>query len=163
MPDEQDELFQDLLDKEIQTMEIILIAKASKTAITIDEYIQTRLLQGTSAEVLEKELFKDLDEGGRIFGEFRNAIKATTNGTINRTRDNAIFTDFTTEISYRWVAVMINTCPDCLDRHNTVASWVDWESAGLPRTGSTVCRDNCKCVLLPEENTEIEPIIRTKK
>ena len=152
--------FKEFIAREIESMTIFLTAKASRSAITIDEYIQTRVLQGASEDVLKADLLKDLTEGGRIFGEFRNAVKATVNGVVNRSRDAAIFSEAGIEQEYRWVAVLINTCPDCLDRHNRVQSWGDWEAEGLPRTGQTVCKENCKCVLLPAKNTETNPIMR---
>lgn len=152
-----------LLVRELATMDIFLRAKASRTSTTLEEYIQARLLQGATKESIREDLLTDLDEGGRIFGEFRNAIRATANGTINRTRDNAIFSEIGTKTKYRWVAILINTCPDCLDRHGQVKSWEKWEDEGLPRTGQTVCKENCKCVLLPEANIEIEPVMRSKK
>lgn len=160
---ERGNIFRTFVAREVSTMDIFLTAKASRTAITIEEYIQTRILQGADREVLKQDLIKDLEEGGRIFGEFRSAIRATTNGVVNRTRDNAIFSNVGIATSYRWVAVLVNTCPDCLDRHNKVMTWDEWEAEGLPRTGQTVCKENCKCVLLPADNTETEPIKRTKK
>lgn len=144
-------------------MDIFLQAKAKRTAISIEEYIQTRLAQGASKETLQADLLDDLENGGRIFSEFRNAIRATSNGVINRFRDNGIFSSIGVDTKYRWVAVLINTCPDCLERHNQVQTWSDWEAEGLPRTGQTVCKENCKCILLPADNTDTEPIMRGKK
>lgn len=158
-----EELFTQFIDREIKAMEIFLAAKATKTAITLEEYIQTRLLLGGSNESIEADLTKDLEEGGRIFGEFRNAIRATSNGIINRTRDSAVFSHIGIDTQYRWVAVLVNTCPDCLERHNRIESWNDWEAEGLPRTGKTVCKENCRCVLLPASTTEIEPIKRSSR
>ena len=161
--DKQDQILNDLNQREVETMEIFLTAKASKAAITIDEYIQTRLKQGADPKVIEADLLDDLQNGGRIFGEFRNAIRATTKGVINRTRDNAIFADLGIDTPYRWIAVLVNTCPDCLERHNQIQTWDAWELEGLPRTGATVCKENCQCLLFPAATTEVAPIIRSKK
>ena len=147
-------------DREIETLNIGLTAKVSRTTITIEEYINTRLTQGVTIEVIKDDLLKDLAEGGRIFGEFRNAIKATYAGSVSRFRDTAQLAETGMDIKYRWVAVLINTCPDCLDRHGNIATWDQWEAEGLPRTGSTVCKEHCKCVLIPEGATEMAPIYR---
>lgn len=163
MPGANEELFNEFIDRQIKAMEIFLVSKASKTALTLDEYIQTRILLGASEENIIADLEKDLAEGGRIFGEFRNAIKATSNGIINRSRDSAIYSEIGVDTPYRWVAVLVNTCPDCLERHNQVKTWDEWEAEGLPRTGATVCKENCKCVLLPAQNTKVDPIQRSKK
>ncbi len=148
------------LDKELESLEIVLSAKASKTAITINEFIDLSLSQGIDPDILEEILLKDLNEGGRIFGEFRNSIKATVGGAIGRTRDGAQLARIGVDTKYRWSAVLVNTCPDCLERHGQVMKWDEWEAEGLPRSGVTVCGQNCKCVLLPEIASELEPIIR---
>lgn len=156
------ELFVSFVDREITAMEIFLTAKAQRTAITLQEYVDARLAMGATKDAIRADLFNDLENGGRIFGEFRNAIKATTNGITNRLRDDAVFSAVGVDSDYRWVAVLVNTCPDCLDRHGRVQSWAEWEGEGLPRTGQTVCKENCRCVLLPAETTALEPIMRGK-
>lgn len=161
--DEQDRLFQEFISREIDTMEIFLMGKASRTTITLQEFIAGAQAQGVSDEAIEAELTRDLEEGGRIFGEFRSAVKATSNGIINRLRDSAEFSSIGIDTTYRWVAVLVNTCPDCLERHGRVQRWEDWEAEGLPRTGQTVCKENCRCVLLPSWATELEPIKREKR
>ncbi len=157
-----DDLLNRLNLRELTTMQIFLTAKAERTAISIEEYINSRLAQGVDPDVLLNDLIKDLEEGGRIFGEFRNAIRATANGVVNRSRDNAIFSSVGIDTKYRWVAVLVNTCPDCLIRHNQVKSWEQWEQDGLPRTGITVCKENCRCMLVPDDVVETEPINRKK-
>lgn len=162
MANNQDDLINEFSNREIQTLEIYLSSKATRTSITLEEYIQTRIIQGASRDSIEAELIRDLEEGGRIFGEFRAAIRATSSGIINRSRDGALFSSIGIDTKYRWVAVLVNTCDDCLERHGQVKSWDDWESEGLPRTGITVCKENCRCVLLPAQVTELEPIQRGK-
>ena len=147
-------------DREIETLSISLNAKVSRTAVTIEEYINIRLTQGVALDIIKSDLLTDLKEGGRIFGEFRNAFKATYAGSIHRFRDTAEIAEIGADLRYRWVAVLVNTCPDCLERHGQVKEFNDWEAEGLPRTGQTVCKENCKCVLIPEEATEFKPIIR---
>ena len=155
------ETLEELSDREIKTLEIFLTTKAKKTAITIEEYITTRLLQGASRESIRQVLLDDLKTGGRIFGEFRNGIKATANGTIHRFRDNAEFSELGLDLKYRWAAVLVKTCPDCLERHGKVKTWEEWEEEGLPRTGQTVCKEWCRCMLIPARMSVLEPIQRT--
>jgi hypothetical protein len=162
MEDRNKKIMEIALDKELDSLDIILMAKAMKTSITIDEYIDLSLSQGIDPAVLEANLIKDLDEGGRIFGEFTNAIKSTIGGSIGRIRDNAQIITYNPDVKYRWSAVLVNTCEDCLERHGQVMEWSEWESEGLPRSGVTVCGQNCKCVLLPEDVTAMQPIYRDK-
>lgn len=147
-------------NRELDTLEIMLTAKIGRTALTLEEYVQTRLSQGAALNAIKKSLLVDLEKGGRIFGEFRNAIKPTFRGSVSRFRDAGALVEMGVDTTYRWVAVLVNTCPDCLERHNNIAKWENWEAEGLPRTGATVCGVNCKCVLLPEAVTELDPIVR---
>jgi hypothetical protein len=41
-------------------------------------------------------------------------------------------------------------CPDCLERNGKTKTFKAWESLGLPGSGSTKCRDNCMCDLVPK-------------
>ena len=158
MPDK--EILKAGIDRELEVLEIALTTKVTRTAVTLEEYINIRLTQGVTLKAIETDLLKDLEEGGRIFGEFRNAMKATYGGSLLRFRDIGQVAEIGIDTKYRWVAVLINTCPDCLVRHGNVATWDKWEAEGLPRTGQTVCKENCKCVLIPDKATKTEPIYR---
>lgn len=157
---EPEELSKAATAKELTTLDIVLSAKVGRTAVTIEEYVQLRLAQGATLDIIRTDLLTDLEEGGRIFGEFRNMLKPTFAGSTSRFRDAGALAEMGMSKKYRWVAVLINTCPDCLERHNQVQLWELWEDEGLPRSGATVCGQDCKCVLLPEEITELEPIYR---
>ena len=149
------------IEKELKTLEIILAAKIGRTTITLEEYIQLRFSQGTPLETIKEDLLTDLQLGGRIFGEFKNALQPTFAGSINRFRDVGTLAETGISATFRWVAILVNTCPDCIERHNKVQSWVEWEAEGLPRSGATVCGQNCKCVLISDEATVLaEPIMR---
>lgn len=156
-------MFDEQIDRELNAMAIFLTSKAAKTALTIDEFVQARLALGATKQAIEQQLIDDLNNNGRIFSEFRRSVKATARGSVNRVRDIGYFSEFGVDREYRWSAVLVKTCPDCIDRHGQVKSWDEWEAVGLPRTGSTVCRENCHCVLIPKEYAELEPIKREKK
>ncbi|MDD2680437.1 MAG: hypothetical protein PHO03_06545 [Candidatus Omnitrophica bacterium] len=148
------------IEKELATLEIILAAKIGRTALTLEEYIQMRLSQGATLDAIRADLLTDLEEGGRIFGEFKNALQPTFAGSTSRFRDIGQLAETGISKTFRWVAVLVNTCPDCLERHNQIKTWIKWEEEGLPRSGATVCGQNCKCVLVSAEATALEPVIR---
>ena len=161
MPEkEYKEILGALITKELDTMTIALDAKVMRTATTLNEYIQLRQAQGSSLEVIREDLLTDLEEGGRIFGEFKNALKPTYQGSTGRLRDAGELTELGVQTKFRWCAVLINTCPDCLERHNQVKTLTEWEEAGLPRANATVCEQYCHCVLMPEIAVELPPIYR---
>jgi hypothetical protein len=149
------------ISKEVATLDIVLEAKVARSVITLREYIMLREAQGATLEAIRTDLLTDLETGGRIFGEFRNALRPTFAGSVARFRDVGTLAETGIAKDYRWVAVLVNTCPDCLDRHNQEKSWAEWEEEGLPRSGATVCGQNCKCVLLPTEATIISPVMRS--
>ena len=148
------------INKELITLDIVLAAKIGRTALTLEEYIQMRQSQGATLEVIRADLLTDLEEGGRIFGEFKNALKPTFFGSTRRFRDVGTLAETGISAKYRWVAVLVNTCEDCLDRHNQVKKWAEWEDEGLPRSGATVCGQHCHCLLVSAEATALEPIMR---
>jgi len=153
-------IIKETANRELETLEIMLTSKVARTASSLEEYINVRLTQGVSLATIRADLTKDLLEGGRIFGEFRNAFKATFAGSVSRFRDTGQIGEIGVDVKFRWVAVLVNTCEDCLARHGKVRTWDKWEAEGLPRTGQTVCKENCKCVLIPMEATEFAPIMR---
>lgn len=155
------DIFNEMTNFEIEAMTILLTSKARKSALTISEFIEFARLQGASDESIKKELIKDLEEGGRLFGEFRNSIKATSNGVIHRMRDSAQFSEDINVERYSWVAVLVNTCPDCIERHGRVKTMTEWEAEGLPRAGFTVCKEYCRCILVNADYAILEPIKRS--
>jgi len=160
MIDLNKEITRNGIDKELETLEIVLAAKIGRTALTLEEYVQMRLSQGATLEIIRADLIVDLKEGGRIFGEFKNALQPTFAGSVNRFRDIGELAETGISATYRWVAVLVNTCPDCIERHNQIKRWEEWEEEGLPRSGATVCGQNCKCILVSAEAVELQPIKR---
>ena len=154
--------FIDMTNIEINLMTIVLTSKAQRAALTIDEFIRLASEQGADNETIKQYLLKDLNEGGKLFGQFRNSIRATATGTINRMSDSAQWAE-DTAVSYRWVAVLVNTCPDCILRHGDVKTMEEWEQEGLPRAGLTICGEHCKCKLINADFSILEPIKRSKR
>lgn len=52
-------------------------------------------------------------------------------------------------------------CPDCRIRAKLEGkTLLEWHRLGLPGAGCTICRDRCRCLLLPEEIFNIYPSLR---
>lgn len=139
---------------QMMSMEVSLSAAVTRTTASLDELIDRLRLQGLSDDVILEQLDDDLAQGGRIFGEFRRAIKSTTEGTIGSISTDSYLEEFGTDIQFTWVAALVNTCEDCISRHGEVKLYEDWEKEGLPRSGWSVCRANCQCVLIPDKIAE---------
>lgn len=155
-----------LVGREEDVLALFMQTNADRFALTLEEYIEGQLISGVDPAQLESDLLEDLTGGGRLFGEFRNSIRATASGGLNRLRDAGEFAELGLIEKYKWAAVLINTCPDCVERHNMEErTWEEWEALGLPRTGNTVCRQRCRCMLVPADIVEEKapPIKRPKK
>jgi hypothetical protein len=69
---------------------------------------------------------------------------------------------------WTWIAVCDKeTCIDCLKRHKKEHSYFEWNQLGVPRAGTTKCKENCRCIMLPSiyVNDEIDltkPIYKYK-
>ena len=150
----------DRLKEESRLLEISIASKisnsASITAIKLDELVGEMIRMGMSREEIRNVLLVDLKEGGRLFGEFRNAIKNITGQAI--TNASATAERFVYEESkvkeFRWVTAGNNVCPDCERRAGRIEARGYWESVGLPRSGFSVCRGNCNCRIVPATYSE---------
>jgi hypothetical protein len=57
---------------------------------------------------------------------------------------------------YMWVSVGSGVCDSCHSLHGQVFALDQWESIGIPGSGSTICGDRCRCTLVPGEGTDRE-------
>lgn len=151
-----------LADSVLGALSINIKAKAAKTAITLQEYVEALRASGVADSVIRKNLDDDLTSGGRIFGEFFRGISLDVTGRIGEmTRGTAnIKFGFKSEDKLAWVAVSMTegdkACPDCEPRHKEVDTYQNWVLRGLPKTGWSVCRTNCKCILLKVDDVANE-------
>lgn len=142
-----------------QALEINLNAKAGRAALTLEEYIQSLRARGISEDEIYGRLQEDLQNDGRIFGEFFRALGIDIPGRmseLSKEASNAAF-GFGKKDKVTWIAVSVITagghaCPDCAPRHQEVDTYQNWVIRGLPGTGWSVCRTNCKCRLLSPDD-----------
>lgn len=145
-------------DNVIGALMVNIKAKAAKTAITLQEYVQALRASGVADSVIRKNLDDDLTNGGRIFGEFFNGLGMDIKGRMGELTRGAsgIRSGFTESDMLTWVSVSMTdgdkACPDCEPRHGEVDTYQNWILRGLPKTGWSVCRTHCKCILLKEND-----------
>ena len=99
------ELFDSFEQRELEIMEIMLMSHVNRTSITLTAFIESRLAQGATIESIRTSLVTDLKNGGRIFGEFRNAIKSTAIGSSTRMRNAGQISETGIVERFRWIAV----------------------------------------------------------
>ena len=135
-----------------EALQVIVANGVQKTITDLETLISTMRASGASDEAIRQELMQDLDNGGRIFGAFKNQFKATADFAIGRMATYGIKREYDRKgvDVVKWQSVGKNICPDCASRHGRVASWEEWELAGLPQSGFSVCGLHCNCDLVPE-------------
>lgn len=146
----------------LKEMQIVLAAglidEAAKQTLTLKQVIRRMKTSGMADMEIEKMLFRDLHEGGQIFGDFRKQAKATVKGGLENAGRNEIRQSFLDVKLWDWLGIVDGKiCDDCLSRHNMSAqTWEQWEAIGLPGSGATMCGQNCRCILIPSDSVEKE-------
>lgn len=142
---------------------------AGETTMDLQGLISTMKASGMDNKAIKDVLINDLRTGGRLFGNYRNQIKNTVQSGIGISGGNASRSTFEKAgvKQYRWTAIGDKrVCADCQPRHGEVDSLEFWKTVGLPQSGFSICRYNCRCQLLPVDykDKEVEqPILRSQQ
>ena len=117
----------------------------------IEKTVSTMMANGLSDEAIETVLLEDMKKGGRIFGELRNNTKASIAFGIGQASRLGQYENYDLDKGqFAWVTVGGHkVCPDCDGREGIIMNFQNWESAGLPGSGWSVCQGYCYCVLDP--------------
>jgi len=131
-----------------------------RTVMDIETLIATLRASGATDDAIREVLLNDLENGGRIFGGLKNHFKTTAEFGIGRmsTYGSKYEYDQKGVQQFKWQSVGTNICPDCLIRHGRLASWDEWEFAGLPQSGFSVCGLHCNCDLVPTDQWVKDPM-----
>ena len=115
-----------------------LIKKLSARDVTSDQIIAV--------------LLDDFDNDGEIFGGLKRSIMGAAEeyaGNVETQTAQQAWQDQGYDENETWIAVLVNTCKDCLARHGKTHKHSTWVAMGLPRSGWSVCKAHCQCQLLP--------------
>ncbi len=123
---------------------------------------------GMSVEQIKDTLSKQISDSTGAFGGLKKNLRNVTITGINDAANQGMYSEYkNTGLSrWRWITVSAKPCPDCEERHGQVETWEDWELLGMPKSGFSICQNNCKCKLVPEnyQGKGLDsPIIRTLK
>ena len=121
----------------------------------IGQEIERLRRSGLDVQQIIGVLSRDFKTKGRIFGEFKNAIKRGITGGVNQAFRRV---GKMGEV-LKWVAVSNNICDDCKSRAGEVDTWENWVTRGLPASGWSVCKEYCYCQLIPD-SLEVDSYIK---
>ncbi len=165
----EDEL--DILRNETLLLQKNLNAVGNVFKIKAVELIDRLKSREVSYEQIINILLDDFDNDGEIFGGLKRGMFGATDDFVSNVESETVGYEWQ-QAGYdeqeTWVAVLVNTCEDCLPRHGQTKSHSEWVSLGLPRSGWSVCKAHCQCQLFPASITEStkelrEPLKRVKK
>lgn len=136
-----------------ETMSIVLTGQmeiaAAQATLNLRQLILNMRASGATDAAIRTTLLTDLNEGGRIFGGFKNAIKGNVKNGVSfasRAGSREVYEEADVR-EFEWVLTKENNCPDCLERAGRRETWEMWETIGLPQSGFSICQDNCGCIL----------------
>ena len=146
------------IDEANMVLSLQLDKTVAHTAINLETLIDTMRATGASDKAIREVLLNDLNNGGRIFGQFKNQFKAIGEFGIGNMAMGCIGSILGGNKMLKWQAVGKNICPDCERRHGQVGTHEEWKLAGLPQSGFSVCGMHCKCTLVDTGKWQKDPL-----
>jgi hypothetical protein len=122
---------------------------------TLDQtqFLESLIRNGVTQANAKAEIESNIKNVGRETGKYFNAVSGAGQSYLFDVADDAMRFAFQQENlrgEWRWVTFFTRSCPDCIERHNMTGTYRFFEGIGLPRSGRTVCRVHCHCVLVPD-------------
>jgi len=130
-----------------------LEAEMQLFAATLQKEVAVMRARGMADEAIYQVLLQDAREGGRIFTQFSTSIKSQMYRGISdagQVGSHAFYRSEGIDIQrMQWINVTgpAGNCPDCESREGRIEDAETWEMIGTPRSGWSVCRGNCDCLL----------------
>ena len=134
-----------LLDESLSTTKQIFTLKATN----LINQLQTR---GMSDEQVINVLLEDFDNDGALFGGLKRQLIGDADNmaeSLSSNLDTEILFEESGQERMTWIAILVNTCKDCIPRHGFTRTYAEWQELGLPKSGFSVCKHHCKCQLFP--------------
>ena len=140
-------------DMETQ-MELRIRRSIERTLAELNFWVLSMQDMGMADDAIKGLIKADIAVGGRLSGEFKNAIKNDVAYGVNAVMTASmmeVYKDSGVE-KLMWVtepglSKSGQSCPDCASREGQILDMEGWEIAGLPQSGFSVCRENCHCRL----------------
>ena len=107
---------------------------------------------GATQDTIFALMLADLEDGGRLFGTMENGIKNTIKdalGMANGMGKKQAYSKAGVTLKQWGTRSGGKSCPDCAARAGRVETQELWTAVGEPQSGFSVCRQHCRCELVP--------------
>ena len=136
------------IDEATMVLMIQLERIVEHTTLNLESLVRTMRITGASDKVIREVLLNDLENGGRIFGQFKNQFKGLGEYGIGHLAQAGINARLPEDEILKWQAVGKSICPDCAERHGQEGTVEEWKLIGEPQSGFSICGLHCKCTLV---------------
>jgi hypothetical protein len=128
---------------------IRIVQDANKTQIDVDDYLGGVEEYATSDSA--RALLTETSVMGNYLDAYRNHVGRILDETLNEAAGEGMH-DYHEENGNMeelctWRTQSGKPCPDCAGRDGQTRSRLEWELAGMPGSGFSVCGGNCKCII----------------
>lgn len=119
----------------------------------IEEFFQNARASGRTKKETLAELVKIGKNDGGILKGFKKRARRVAEDAARREAQERATAEYRKMAKpgefWEWIAISAQPCPDCVARAGRKLKYLQWVKIGLPGHGRTVCRQSCKCQLVP--------------
>lgn len=135
----------------------LALMQLEKEAGILKADINIFMAQAKIAGFTEKQILGQLvqaasDKVGIVDG-FSKRVKSLTEAAMIREKSAKETDEYKKESlpdeEWVWITISASPCPDCQERAAKILPMDRWEKIGIPGAGRTICRQFCRCKLIP--------------
>jgi len=144
-------IIEQMLLRVLTKTSIQLISRANIAQLQIESFLATQGVAMSTEQIQALIFGGESTVAKSALDTFRNIALRIITGAVNDAwgvgTELRQVEDAPTGKLYTWRVESANPCPDCSSRNGQRLTLPEWQAAGLPRSGFSVCGTNCKCTL----------------
>jgi len=145
----------------LDQIELALVEAIDRYADQVEAEFTRRVALGVSAKEVAKQMLIDVEAMTGMFAGAKQTIAQVAGTAPNIAGQSAymqaVYEDMAKEgeldgmtVPYTWMLdAGADHCDTCAARANDTRTLQEWLDVGLPGSGVTDCRHNCRCSLVP--------------
>lgn len=156
MPEISDEVF----EIHIGLLETEIARRAEIATLDLQGLVNARRAAGMTRDEIAAELLAG-DESvlNQIRKSFGLGVKTNLESISHYTYQTIYDGEpILSDAEFNWVLTKEDNCPTCIERAGMGSrSMGEWQAIGVPGAGTTICRMNCGCRLVPS-SVQVKPL-----